>query len=381
MPISTLVLVLALAGCAAPPPAPAPPDLKRQAQAYAARRLDDPALAAAQARWHLPTAADAPWTPDRITVAAWTFDPVLAQARAAAARAQADAALAAQRANPTLRLSPERIFSGAYTGSPWTVGVALLLPLLHPGEGSARRDLAAATTEQARDQVAQALWDSRERAVGALRTLLLARQAQALAQRAAQAQAEYLDSVRSRVAAGAASRDAELAAELDAQRAEAAQAARVAQAEAAAQALAAAVGVPGSALHDRPLAWPDLQAPPAPGALPAAALAQDAAWNRLDLAALLAQVRERSAQLRLAQGLRTPATAVAPGYVYDRGLRRFAFGVDVELPLFHGAGAAVRAAAAARDEAVAAVQSRQAQILGALDAARADYALRYAAWQ
>ncbi|MBS0318170.1 MAG: hypothetical protein JSR49_13695, partial [Proteobacteria bacterium] len=57
------------------------------------------------------------------------------------------------------------------------------------------------------------------------------------------------------------------------------------------------------------------------------------------------------------------------------------FSIDVDLPLFHGAGAGIRAAAAARDEAAAAVQARQAQILNALDAARADYAERYAAWQ
>ncbi|MDE2082583.1 MAG: TolC family protein, partial [Burkholderiales bacterium] len=139
--------------------------------------------------------------------------------------------------------------------------------------------------------------------------------------------------------------------------------------------------VPWSALRELPLAWPQLASPPAPAALPAAALAQDAAWNRLDLAALLAQVRARTAQLRLADGLHTPALAVAPGYVYDRGLRKFAFGVDAELPLFHGAGAGIRAAAAARDEAVAAVQARQAEILNALDAARADYAQRYDAWQ
>ncbi|MDE2081479.1 MAG: TolC family protein, partial [Burkholderiales bacterium] len=180
-----LALAVGLAGCAAPPPAPPPPDLPQQARALAARRLDDPGLAAAQARLHLPTAADAPWTPDRITVAAWYFDPALAQARAVARQAEAEAARAAQRANPTLQLSPERIFSGAYAGSPWTVGAALLLPLLHPGEAAARRDIAAADTEQARDRAALAVWHSRVRAVAALRTLLLARQAQALAQTAA----------------------------------------------------------------------------------------------------------------------------------------------------------------------------------------------------
>ncbi len=374
------LLALGLAGCGSVPTAPSP-DLQSQAQALDARRLDDPGLTAAEARLNLSSAADAAWTPDRITVAAWYFDPTLALARTGAWRAEADAALAAQRTNPTLQLSPEKIFSGGGVGSPWTIGAALLIPLLHPGESAARRDIAAADTEQARDQAALAVWQSRARAVGALREVLLARCAQALAQTVATAQADYRDSVRRRVLAGASGRDAELAAELDAQHAAADLANRTAQRGAAEHSLAAAIGVPWSALRVVPLAWPQLQAPPAPAALPATALAQDAAWNRLDLAVLLAQYRASAARLRAAAGTRYPATSVAPGYIYDRGDRKFTFGINVELPLFHGAGAGIRAAAAARDEAAAAVQARQAQILNALDAARADYAERYDAWQ
>ncbi len=374
------MLALGLVGCTAVPTAPVP-DLQRQAQALQARGLDDPGLAAAEQRLNLSSAADAAWTPDRITVAAWYFDPTLALARTGARRAEADAALAAQRSNPNLQLSPEKIFSGGGVGSPWTIGAALLIPLLHPGESAARRDIAAADTEKARDQAALAVWQSRERALTALREVLLARRAQTLAQTAATAQADYRDSVRRRVLAGASGRDAELAAELDAQHAAADLANRTAQRSAAEHSLAAAIGVPWSALRGVSLAWPRLDTPPAPTALPVAALAEDAAWNRLDLAALLAQYRVSAAQLREATGTRYPATSVAPGYLYDRGDRKFTFGINVELPLFHGAGAGIRAAAAARDEATAAVQARQAQILNALDAARADYAERYDAWQ
>ncbi|MEO7127879.1 MAG: hypothetical protein ABI040_03290, partial [Rhodoferax sp.] len=61
----------------------------------------------AETRLGLPGDVAAPWTPDRITVAAWYFDPILAQAHAAATRATADATVAAQRVNPTLSLTPE----------------------------------------------------------------------------------------------------------------------------------------------------------------------------------------------------------------------------------------------------------------------------------
>lgn len=375
-----VLLSLALVGCAAVP-ARHTPDLRQQAQVLASRQLDDPGLADAEARMGLSAAPGAIWTPDRITVAAWYLDPALAAARATARRAAADATLADQRRNPTLQLSPEKVFSGVTTAAPWTVGVALLLPLLHPGEAAARREVASAATAAARDQLALAVWQSRARVLAALRGTLLARQAQALATAVVQDRRAYLQSVRQRVLAGADARDTELAAELELQRAEADRADRRAQRDAAEQSLAAVLGLPWSALADARLGWPNLDTPPAPAALPASALAEDAAWNRLDLAMLLQRYRVSEAQLRLAAGTRYPAVSVAPGYKYDRGDRLFTFGLDVELPLFHGAGARIKAAVAARDEAAANVRARQLRILNALDAARADYAGRYAAWQ
>jgi cobalt-zinc-cadmium efflux system outer membrane protein len=374
------LLLVVLGGCATAPAQHAP-DLHQQARALASRRLDDPGLAAAEQRFGLAPATSTRWTPDRITVAAWYFDPRLAQARAAAVRATADATLATQRTNPTLQLNLEKVFSGVSTGSPWTTGIAMLLPLLHPGEAAARRDVASADTEAARDQVALAVWQTRSHALAALRGTLLARQAQALAETVAREQSAYLESVHQRVLAGADPRDTQLAAKLEFQRAEAELAGRRARRHAAEQGLAAALGVPWSALTDARLEWPQLDAPPAPAALPTRVLAEDAAWNRLDLATLLAHYRASAARLRMAVGTRFPAMAVAPGYIYDRGARKFSFGMDVELPLFHGAGARIEAAAAARDEAVAVIRTHQMSIINALDAAGADYAERYAAWQ
>ena len=376
----TGLLSLVLVGCAAVPALRAP-DLRHQAHALASRRLDDPGLSAAETRFGLPAATDATWTPDRITVAAGYFDPTLAQARAASTRAAADAAVTAQRSNPTLQLSSEKVFSGISAAPPWTAGIALLLPLLHPGEAAARRDVAAADTEAARDQAALAVWHSRTRALAVMRATLLARQAKALAEAAVRDRKVYLKGVQQRVLAGADARDIQLAAELELQRAEAELADRRARRDAAQQALAAALGMPWSALAEARLDWPGLDAPPAPAALPSSALAEDAAWNRLDLAVLLAHYRASAARLQIAAGTRFPALAVAPGYKYDQGARKFSFALDVELPLFHGASARIKAAAAARDEAAATVRARQMTILNALDAARADYAARYAAWQ
>ncbi len=374
------LLPLLLVACASVPPQ-RPLDLHAEARALASRQLNTPGLMAAEHRFGLSDQASAAWTPDRLTVAAWYFDPRLAYARAAATRRAADATLAAQRTNPTLKLSPEKAFSGLTSGSPWTMGLSLLVPLLHPGETAARRDVAAADTQAAHDQSALAIWQSRTRALRALRGVLLTRRAEKLASAATLDWRAYLQGIRQRVQAGADARSNELMAQLDLQRAQAALADRHVQRHRAEQALANALGLPWGTLAKARLKWPGLDTPPAPSALPPAALAEDAAWNRLDLSVLLARYRASQARLRLAAGTRFPAMAVAPGYIYDRGTRNFSFGVDLELPLFHGAGARIQAAAAARDEAAAAVRDRQMHILNALDAARSDYAGRYAAWQ
>ncbi|TAN02466.1 MAG: TolC family protein [Rhodanobacteraceae bacterium] len=374
------LFTLALAACASVPP-PRTLDPKLVAHDFAGRRLDAAGLARAETRFGLSGNVAAPWTPDRITVAAWYFDPILAQARAAARSAEANATLSAQRTNPTLKLSPEKVFSGLAGPNPWTIGVAVLLPLLHPGEAQARRAAATAETIAARDQAAEALWQSRARAIAALRDVLFSRRAENLTQAVVHADTLHLDALRQQQTAGEIDRNAVLAAELERQRAEADLASRRVQDAKAGAALASAIGVPRAALSGVTLRWPGLDTPPAPSALPRVALAKDAVWNRLDLAVLLQRYRAAEAHLREAAGSRYPQLAIAPGYLYDQRQRKFTFGVDVELPLFHGAGARIRAAAAGRDEAAANVRAKQASIFNQLDAARAQYALRYAAWR
>jgi len=378
--VLSVALAVVLAGCASVPP-PRPLDARASAQALSARRLDDPGLAAAFGRLGLATDPAAPWTPDRVTVAALYFNPQLAQARATAAHAAAAATLAAQRTNPTLQLSPEKVFSGGLGRAPWTVGLALLVPLLHPGEAAARREMRQAETLAAQDQYAEAVWQTRSHALAALRGLLLARRSVRLAQAVARAERDFVAVAQQRLRLGEGDRGQLLAAELAAARAESTLATRQADRVAARQALAAAIGVPAAALAGIALGWPGLDAPPAPAALPPAALADDAAWNRLDLRALLQRYRVAEAGLREAAGTRYPALAVAPGTIYDRGAHKWSLGIDAQLPLFHGAGARIRAAATARDEAAAAVLARQSQILHQLDGARAEYAQRYAAWR
>lgn len=376
------VIALLAAGCASAPPAAAPFDATANAQTWSARRMDDPALRAFIARSGAQADAD-DWTPERIGLAALWFDPALAAARASAQRTAADAKLASERANPTLTLTPEKIYHAAQAGevSPWTITLSLALQLLHPGEKAAKRGIEKGEIRAAEWDLADAVWKTRARALAALRSALFAERAVELAAQAAAADAAWQASAQRRVAAGEGDRTELFVTQDAATHAASAEQARRVAAVDAQQALAAAIGVPAAALQTVHSTWPQLDEPPAPDSLDPLAIGEAAAVNRVDLRALLARYDVAEAQLRQAAGTRFPQLGVAPGYIYDRGDRKYVFGVDVEVPLFHGADARIAAAAAARDEAAAKVRARQAEILGGLDRARSGYAQRHRAWQ
>jgi outer membrane protein TolC len=380
--IALVGVVLLAAGCAAAPPAPAPFDAAANAQAWSARRMDDPALRAFVARSGAQTDGD-DWTPERIGLAALWFDPALAAARAIAQRTAADAKLASERANPMLTLTPEKIYHAAQAGevSPWTITLSLALQLLHPGEKAAKRGIENGEIRAADWELADAVWKTRARALAASRGAVFAERAVALSAQAAAADADWQASAQRRLAAGEGDRTELFVARDAAVRAASAEQTRRVAAVDAQQALAAAIGVPAAALQAVHPVWPQLDEPPAPDSLDARSLGEAAAVNRLDLRALLARYDVAEAQLRQAAGTRFPQLGVAPGYIYDRGDRKYVFGVDVEVPLFHGADARIVAAAAARDEAAAKVRARQAEIVGGLDRVRSGYAQRHRAWQ
>ena len=96
---------------------------------------------------------------------AHSTDAVLA--RATGVRAVADAALAAERPNPVLTLTPDRVVS-AFMGNPWSLAAGIALTLFRPGEGVARRELRGATNEAAALDAASALWRARTFAAGNL---------------------------------------------------------------------------------------------------------------------------------------------------------------------------------------------------------------------
>lgn len=343
-----------------------------------AHRLDDPALLANYSAAEIPAPTLPRLTADQASVAAVAFSPVLEQVRAHAVQTSAEARVAAQRANPLISFTPDKVLNAAAGSLPWTVALTLFVPLLYPGQQAARDAVRDATDTAVRYDVTAAIWQARATAVTAFRQLQVARAAEAVARALAAKDAERLAAAERLYAAHHSGR-AERAIIFDAAARSAADVpVRAGASIAAAQALAAAIGLPPSAGAGLQPDWAAWDQPPA--AIPLGTLADTALFNRLDVQAALSRLRAADAAVGEATAGSHPEIAVAPGYTYDRGDHRLQFGIEVAPPLFHDGSAKVAAAQAARAAALADIEALQARILDDVAQGRDSYMARRAAW-
>jgi len=77
--------------------------------------------------------------------------------------------------------------------------------------------------------------------------------------------------------------------------------------------------------------------------------------------------------LRAAVATQYPDLTLAPGYLLDQADHKITLGLDLPVPLFHSANAAIKRAIADRAVAAAKFDDTQAAALGAIDVAVAEY--------
>jgi cobalt-zinc-cadmium efflux system outer membrane protein len=137
--------------------------------------------------------------------------------------------------------------------------------------------------------------------------------------------------------------------------------------------LSAAVGV-----APREIGALEMQMPPASPSLRLAAAevdtARDAALvNRLDVRRALAEYDVAEQELRAAVASQYPDITFAPGYLVDQADHKITLGLDLPVPLFHNADAAIRQAIAGRALAAARFDDVQAAALASIDVGFAQY--------
>jgi len=357
-------LLTLLAGCAIQPYHARPLDPAALAKSYETRTLDSAAL-----REFIQTNLGrdvTPWPPKSwsgkmLTLAAFYYSPDLDAARAKWGTARAGMVTAAQRPNPALLL-PFHHTSDSTGNSPWTYGLGLDIPVETAGKRGYRMAQAQQLSDAARFSIGSVAWQLRSRLRAQLLKLYGARQTISILKQQIEVQRQIAKMLEQRLAAGEASATGVNRQRISLVRSRADLANAQGQMENARAQVASAIGVPVDALDgihfdfaefDR--IYPDI---------PARDAQRQALLNRADLLGALAQYQASQNALQLAIANQYPDIHLGPGYLWDQGATKIAFGVSaIALPILNQNQGPIAEAKARRAEAEAKVISLQARAI------------------
>jgi outer membrane protein TolC len=373
---TVLCVVLALSCVACQHVPPAPIDAAANGVRLSTRSLSDSTVRDALAARGIAAPADNAWSLDQLTLAAWLLRTDLATARAEVNATRAATGVEAQRPNPTVNVTNEKVTdSGA--ANPWVVGAALAMTFELGGKREIRRERALASEAAAEWQFGEALWTARAEVRRAWLALALSSELVALDSDEDALRQGFLAWVETRLRLGAGTTPERLAA-LQAANESRSRLAQDGAALASARAeLAAAIGISSAelaALEPAPLA-----ALPTLAAADIATARDSALVNRLDVRRALAEYQVAEQELRAAVASQYPDLTLAPGYLHDQADHKITLGLDLPVPLFHSAKPKIRQAIAQRAVAAAKFDEVQAAALAAIDIGAARLASARAA--
>lgn len=355
---------------------PAPLDAGLIFENYQARDLDDPALASfmreqgyAPAEWPMPE-----WDSDALTLAALYFNPDLNVAEAEWHLQQTGEITASQRVNPVLNLP-----AGWYVDSPeedrepWLLGVVIDLVLERPAKRQARIDRARLLTSAARIEVEKTAWRIRSQVHTALAELAAAEDRRASLQQRIDIVTDILSLLQRREELGQVAAYEYSASRLAMQRLRLELSAQESRIQTARGQLAAAIGLPASALEGIGIDLPIMETPPQPDEIPAVDLQGLALQHRYDIRQALAGYAAQEAALRLEIEKQYPDITLSPGFVFDQSDYIWELGAAWILPLFHRHEGQIAEAMAQRRLLQERFLQLQASIINKLHQARTEY--------
>jgi cobalt-zinc-cadmium efflux system outer membrane protein len=363
-----LILMLLLAGCATYQPEPLHPE--HSAAQFSARRLDALELRDRIADL-LPQSASVwpppAWNRAQLLVAALAWNPQVAVARAQVKAALAHEIGAAQMPNPELTLQSEY---ARHDRHPWLYGLSLDLLVPAPQRRQLQTQAARLETSAARWQLMDQTWAVRHALLKAASERESATRRLDVLERLASAQQKLIALERQRVAAGEDAADELLTVSQARIEFEQQQARARSDADAATAALAAALGIAPPALDDIGVDWSDWGQPPDVDAAALDRAREQALRSRSDLSAALDAYAAAENKLHQAVLRQYPQFQLSPGYYWDHGIAKFPFDVGFSLPLFNHNQGEIAEARAAREVAGQHMLAVQAEIVGAIEAAR-----------
>ena len=299
-----------------------------------------------------------------LTLAAIYYSPVLQQTRAQVSAAKAAVVTAGVRPNPTFQLRPG-------IPSPYLYSLDLLFSIQTAGKRKIMVEQAKDLTMAARLNLAEAAWKVRSNVRAALVSYFLATRGVGLLQIQQRLQTRRVTLLRQRLAAGEISRpivdNARLSLLQMRVTIETAEG-RIPETRAA---LAAAIGIPVTALKGVQFVWPGFERPPSAQSISSRHIQRDAVLNRLDVRKALAEYAATQAALQLQIAKQHSDVLIGPGYNLSSDYFRLRYAVT--LPIFNRNQGPIAEAEARRKEAAAGFLATQARVIADSEEALAKY--------
>jgi cobalt-zinc-cadmium efflux system outer membrane protein len=362
-------VLFCLAGCAAQKYHAVPIDANLTASLFESRNLADPGLKAFEEE-NLGQVIS-PWPPkswdlQTLSLAALYFNPALDSARARIASTKAGLVTAGARPNPTLSVAPG-------IPSPYLLTLDFAIPIETAGKRAHRLAIARSLDQAARFDLADSAWTIHSAVRAALLNHVLAIRAVELFQSEEKVRDDQVRILEEIFSAGEIAKQNVDLARSERNKTHLALVLAEGQVTETKAALAAAVGIPLSAVQSLEFTWPGIDILPRPGSLSFEEIKRQAVLNRLDLRRSLSQYAAAEATLQLEIAKQYPDLNIGPGYTYEERHSFFTLGLSTTLPLFNRNQGPIAEAEARRVEASTSFLERQAQAITRSERALAAY--------
>lgn len=362
-----------VAGCATYHARPISPE--KTAAAFEARSLTNDQLGAFLETNNVTVlGAGDPWNLKQLTLAAFYYQPALAEARAQLLVARAGEITAGQHPNLTVSVTPgyDTQIPGNY--SPWLVPLSVDVPIETAGKRGKRIAEAEHLAEAARWNLIGTVWQVRSRIRAALLALYAASENESLLARQEQAQSNVVHLLAGQLSAGNISSYDVTRARVTLETTQMALLDAMGQTGRARAQLAGALGVPLSALDGIKMSFADFKNFPRDLTTPEAR--RRALLDRADVRGALAEYAASQSALQLEIANQYPDLHLGPGYAWNNGNagdNQWELGLSLTLPILNQNEGPIAEARAKRRVAAAHFLTVQTTAIADINSALAAY--------
>jgi outer membrane protein TolC len=365
-----IVLVGCLAGCARFQPQPI--SAGKTTDLFEARSLENPDLQKFLAANDVNNPSE--WDIKALTLAAFYYQPALAEARAQLLAAQAAKITAGQRPNPSVSVNPGYDTQIPGNFSPWLVPLSFDVPLETAGKRGKRLAQAEHLAEAARWNLIGTVWQVRSQVRMALLNFYFARETQTVLARQETFQSNVVSLLEGQLTAGVISEFEVTQGRIALNTTQLAGQDAVGKFNQARIELAHALGIPERALEGVEFSFAALNE--LPRELTRPEVRRAALLNRADVRGALADYAASQSALQLEIANQYPDVHLGPGYTWNNGNAgdsQWSLGLTVTLPVLNHNQGPVAEAGAKRTQAAAHFLTVQANAIAQIDGALAGY--------